>query len=359
MEEQIQKLKQPRIIQYTSKSVNYSITKVTWIPKSARFASLGISSSNKGKFQIFSLKNNKIVTQHEANLPHPLTCCTFDHCKLDNRQVALGDNDGWLWVYDLENLNKPLFKTNAHPNQSLAAVAGCGRVHGAPELATAGFDGNVRVYDVRLPNQSVAFLDGSGDGRQAWSVAFGDAYDATHRCVAAGYDNGDLKVFDLRMNAMLWEHNLKNGIVSLSYDRAESRQNKLLATCLEGRFSVIDMKTRYTGDDDAYPEFPSVSQKTEGTVWDGAWLPQNDRLFVTCSAQGEASLWEYVYPSERSIGDPPHGVAGQIKLVHKHNFTSQPLRSWSWNRDKAGLACASGFDQRVYVAVCSNLDQLD
>lgn len=31
-------------------------------------------------------------------------------------------------------------------------------------------------------------------------MAFGNSYNDEERCVLAGYDNGDVKLFDLRMN---------------------------------------------------------------------------------------------------------------------------------------------------------------
>jgi hypothetical protein len=36
--------------------------------------------------------------------------------------------------------------------------------------------------------------------RDCWCVAIGNSYDNEERCVLAGYDNGDVKMFDLRMN---------------------------------------------------------------------------------------------------------------------------------------------------------------
>lgn len=40
----------------------------------------------------------------------------------------------------------------------------------------------------------------------------GHAFNVHDRCVAAGYDNGDIKLFDLRKMALRWEHNLNNGV---------------------------------------------------------------------------------------------------------------------------------------------------
>ena len=40
----------------------------------------------------------------------------------------------------------------------------------------------------------------------------GHAYNAHDRCLAAGYDNGDIKLFDLRAMSLRWETNIKNGV---------------------------------------------------------------------------------------------------------------------------------------------------
>jgi hypothetical protein len=43
-------------------------------------------------------------------------------------------------------------------------------------------------------------------------VCEGHACNAHDRCVAAGYDNGDIKLFDLRNMSLRWETNVKNGV---------------------------------------------------------------------------------------------------------------------------------------------------
>ena len=40
----------------------------------------------------------------------------------------------------------------------------------------------------------------------------GDAYNTEERIVVAGYDNGDIKMFDLKKMAVRWETNVKNGV---------------------------------------------------------------------------------------------------------------------------------------------------
>lgn len=43
-------------------------------------------------------------------------------------------------------------------------------------------------------------------------VFSGHAFSDLDRCVCAGYDNGDIKLFDLRNMSVRWETNIKNGV---------------------------------------------------------------------------------------------------------------------------------------------------
>lgn len=53
--------------------------------------------------------------------------------------------------------------------------------------------------------------------RDCWAVAFGNSFNDAERIVVAGYDNGDLKMFDLRTMSLRWECNLKNGVCDIFY----------------------------------------------------------------------------------------------------------------------------------------------
>ena len=44
------------------------------------------------------------------------------------------------------------------------------------------------------------------------TTILGNAFTADERCVCAGYDNGDIKMFDLRTMTIKWSDNLKNGV---------------------------------------------------------------------------------------------------------------------------------------------------
>lgn len=122
-----------------------------------------------------------------------------------------------------------------------------------------------------------------------WSVAFGNTYNDYDRVVAAGYDNGDLKIFDLKANVMRFETNVKNGICGLEFDRKDTKMNKLVATTLEGRFLVYDLHCF-----NAEHGYASVSEKLpqNSTVWCGKHVPQNRDVFMVCSGSGMCSLYK-------------------------------------------------------------------
>ena len=74
--------------------------------------------------------------------------------------------------------------------------------------------------------------------RDCWTVAFGHAFNAHDRIVGAGYDNGDVKLFDLRAMALRWETNLKNGVCSLQFDRKDIEMNKVVIDATRRRTEI-------------------------------------------------------------------------------------------------------------------------
>ena len=144
---------------------------------------------------------------------------------------------------DLNCPEKPIFSAPHAHGSAINAIDGCGGLggvgHGAAELITGGRDGCVRVWDPRVPDavlvlqpssaphtSSSNILGSSGGNvhpgsgtRDCWAVAFGNSFSADERCIAAGYDNGDVKLFDLRSSSMRWEDNVGNGVVSVEFDR--------------------------------------------------------------------------------------------------------------------------------------------
>lgn len=287
-----------------------------------------------------------------------------------------------VWdINDGGRFDAPVYAVQAHSEivNTIDGVGGLGIGDGAPEIATGGRDGSVKVWDPRQPKTAVVTMESdasseksnSGDvliksgSRDCWTVAFGHAYNAHDRCLVAGYDNGDIKLFDLRAMKVRWEKNVKNGVCSLEFDRKDIQMNKLVATTLESKIHVFDMRTQH-------PEkgFAQLSEKAhDSTIWQVRHLPQQRDIFMTTGGNGSLNLWKYNYPSSRKKmvkvaskveGQPEtevaEGVMGKLSLLQNITLSTQPIAGFDWCKEKMGLAVCVGFDQTLRLIICTKLN---
>lgn len=190
-----------------------------------------------------------------------------------------------------------------------------------------------------------------------WTVAFGNSYNNDERSIAAGYDNGDLKLFDLRTNCLLWDTNLMNGVCHVEFDRKDIKMNKLVASTLEGTIQVFDMRTQHV--EQGFACLKNKQTKNPSTVWGVKHLPQNRDVFCSLGGDGNLSLYQYKYPPQRVIKDADgrdKGVVGTIELINDRVLSTQPICSWDWHPQKLGLGVLSCLDQTCKIAIVTKLN---
>ena len=363
-----------QIIAHIEKSLNYSIFDVKWIPVSAKFVVLGSQPKGSGILQIYQLNKGNLELVREFERPNPLKCGSFGASKLRNTHMTVGDFAGKMSIYDLENAGKAVYEVDAHKEiiNSIDAIGGTTLNCGAPEIVTGSRDGCVKIWDPRQEGSPVACIsptdaDLSGK-RDCWAVSFGDSYNSEERAVCAGYDNGDVKMIDLRNMSQRWETNVKNGVCDIEFDRKDIKMNKLAVSTLEGGLHVFDLRTQH-----AQKGFACVSEKNAGqalgtngiisgaksTVWAVKHLPQNRDIFVSCGGTGSIRLWQYHYPEKRTttLSDGQlQGVAGSLEMLHATTISTQPVNTFDWSPDRQGLAVCGAFDQTVRVLITTNLN---
>lgn len=353
----------PQILQHICQSLTSTVYDTLWVPSSARFVLLGSTPRTNGCIHIYELDGASTIKKlKDVEKPNSFKCGTFDASSLVERQLATGDFKGNLDIWDLEKLSVPVYHVQAH-STIINAIDGCGGLnigYGAPELVTGGRDGRVCIWDKRQVEHAVMSFEPekSETARDCWTVAFGNSYNDEERCVLAGYDNGDIKLFDLRVGRVRWETSMKNGICGLQFDRKDIKMNKFVATTLEAQFNVYDLRT-------FHPEkhYASLQEKvTAGTtVWGVRHLPQNREVFVILGGDGSLSLYKYSYPDRRSMKDAEgkeYGVMGKCDLLSTKNLSTQPICSFSWSPDKEGLCVFGSFDQCVRVGIITKLSRI-
>lgn len=210
-------------------------------------------------------------------------------------------------------------------------------------------------HHTTLPDVSVdmcALVHATQSVRDCWAVAFGNSFNDEERVVAAGYDNGDVKLFDLRTNSLRYETNVNNGVTGIEFDRSDIEMNKFGVTTLESKFRVYDARTQHATEGMAYLSekvrgvgaqmqwcvcacfcrgrgageglgvTPRVTvchggtQAHKSTVWLVRHLPQNRDVFMTGGGNGGFNLYKYHYPSARTKtakDNQPMGVPGTVR----------------------------------------------
>ena len=352
-------MEKPQIIVHIEKSMNHTLYDCKWIPRSAKFVTIGSHPRGTGAINIFELSQRELITVKELETPVSIKCATFAASSIQSRHLATGDFNGKLRVWDLE-ASQPVYDANAHSEiiNAIDGVAGLGIGEGAPEIVTGSRDGSVKVWDIRQKGDPVAVMAPAegDDKRDCWAVAFGDSYNAEERCVCSGYDNGDVKLFDLKAMNVRWETNLKNGVCCVEFDRKDIEMNKLVATTLEGKFHVFDLRTQ-----NPKSGFPSLSEKAhKSTIWLARHLPQNRDLFMTTGGSGSICLWKYEYPAKRKkeVNGQVSGVIGSLEYLQNSTVSTQPICGWDWSPDKAGLSVCVAFDQAVRVLITTKLNKV-
>ncbi|KAI9207058.1 WD40-repeat-containing domain protein [Polychytrium aggregatum] len=354
-------LEKPQIITYITKSLTYTVYDVKWVPCSARFVAIGQHSRGTGALQVYELDGGDAKLVHETEKQHAFKCSTFAASSLHDRHLATGDFNGRLALWDLERTELPVYTVKAH-GEIINCMDGCGGVGvqtGPPEIATGSRDGTVKIWDIRQKEKPVATISpAAGEAsRDTWAVAFGNSYNDQERVVCAGYENGDVKMFDLRTMTLRWETNVKNGVCAIEFDRKDIKMNKLVVAGLESSYQLFDLRTQHPKQG-----FASLTQKAHGntTIWTVRHLPQNREIFMTSGGNGGLNLNRYRYPEKRckkdDAGEHEVGVMGSVELLNNATVAEQPVSSFDWNTDKPGLCVFSAFDQQLRVGIVTKLN---
>ncbi|XP_051900277.1 dynein axonemal assembly factor 10-like isoform X2 [Pristis pectinata] len=317
----------PRLVSLSHRKVPLTPFGCLWIPCSNRFVCLGTASGSgipgTGIIGVYGTASGEIRDVLTIEKPRAFRCGTFGATSLQHRHLATGDFDGNLHIWNLETPEAPLYSAKAHQEiiNCIDGVGGLGIGQGAPEIVTGSRDGYACTQ---------------------WD-----------RCVCAGYDNGDIKLFDLRNMEVRWERNVKSGVCCVEFDGKDTSLNKLVVTTLEGRVHVFDMQKFNTNK--------GLSCRSEKpykfTAWTVRHLPQNRSIFVTSGGAGSLHLWKHGDSStlfERTDHEREDKDSTSPTLLNSISLSSQPIGSLDWNTDKQGLCISASFDHKVHIVIVAD-----
>lgn len=367
----------PQVLELAKVSIGHSVFCTLWLPASPRFITLGSRPNATGSLQVHEVQGRDTECNCDITLTSACRSAALASPSLEDKHVAIGAFDGSLSLHDVQAVRSQsrgeTWGVTAHSGivNAVDACVGTAAGTGSPEVVTGGRDGAVRVWDLRQKGAPVATFVGSAEVnggkstdpnatgvRDCWSVAFGNSVSSEERVVAAGYDNGDIKLFDLRKGTVKHSINVHNGVCDLQFDRKDIAMNKLVGSCLESMVHVFDLRTLHPSKGYAQLEEQAPGN---GTAWCARHLPQNRELMAVLAGSGDVYLYRYHYPDQRRVTDSEGkavGVPGTLeKLTGKH-IAEQPIGSLDWSPDKLGLAVCAAYDQAVRVLAVTKLDKI-
>ncbi len=117
-------LDKPQIHQILSLSLKHSPYDVKWLPCSSKLVTIGQTSRGTGLLQLLQLSEKTIEISNEIEIPVSMKCCTFGASPLHIRQLATGDFEGKMKVYDMTTM-KSVYSVSAH-SAIINCIEGCG-----------------------------------------------------------------------------------------------------------------------------------------------------------------------------------------------------------------------------------------
>jgi WD40 repeat protein len=229
----LDKMDKPQILVHAHLPLDYTPYSVRWLPTTPSLTVVGQSPSATGKIQTYTLNASTLVLKSSLDRTNAIKCCEYVGDKL-----AYGDFKGNVGLIDKE---VDVWSVKGHDE-----IVNCiDTAPGPVEIVTGSRDGCVKVWDVRVKDAVAVIIPKDGTRQDTWAVAFGNSWNEGERVVSAGYENGDVKLFDLKAMKLLWETNVGNGVCAMEFDRKDIKMNKLCVGGLEGTFNTYDMRTRH------------------------------------------------------------------------------------------------------------------
>ena len=327
----------PKIKLLLSKSLNYIPFDIHWLPYSTKLVSIGESFDSKGILQIYNLNLGKLSIESEYIQNYPSKCCTFGISSFSSRDLALGDFDGNLSVIDLERgeFNYEIKKAHKGIIQSIDGL-GIKNNQGPPEIVTGGKDGLVKLWDLRSDKPCILLepKDIKKNFPECWTVRFCDC--GFNKKVGIGYDNGDIKIYDLRMDKIFFGENLKKGVCNIEFDKKNIPINKMIVTTLDSKFYLYDFTNYFQNQKKLYDEVNT-------TIWGAKFLPQKRDMFVSLGGNGNLNLYKY------DKKDFLNNSNDKLNMLSSNYICSRPIIGFDWHLIKNGLACLVSLDNSIKI----------
>ncbi|KAG2235856.1 hypothetical protein INT48_003968 [Thamnidium elegans] len=290
-----------------------------WIPCSSTLCTVGATSNGTGKIAVYGLGDKRLELKRETETNSAVRCGTVTE---QARNFATGDFDGQLQIWDLQRFDIPLTSFKAHES-IINTIDSLNQASEPQELVTGSRDGCIKVWDMRQPEKAVLTVKSKQSSKDIWAVAYGQL--KGHKVIAVGYEDGDIKLFNVNNSQYLWETKVKDGVCSVDFVN-----DTLRVGTLSGAF-IIDV---YSG------KITELMCSQDTTLWSVRHIPQQPNYFTVAGGDGNLFTFDQTSPD---------------KPIDTLNLSKHPVISLDWHKDKKGLFACSSLDQTIKIGMIQNI----
>ncbi|KAG0269255.1 hypothetical protein DFQ27_004317 [Actinomortierella ambigua] len=340
------------------KSLPFTAFQTVWVPGTNRICAVGANDAGFGVIQVYQARSRAISvtksnssTSSGAGAGQPASARLELYSEVEKRiqfkaatfrastqpsHLVTGDFEGRIGVWDLERTEVPVTMIKAHEDV-VNCIDGAGAFSGRPEVVSGCRDGAVKMWDLRQKSDPVCtMVPKKGYEQDIWTVVMGNATSVDDLHIAAGYDNGDIRVFDLRAAANpVFETNVTHGICSLEFDRRVGTASQLVATDLEGSLHSFD----WVNNQVQSMESMVVQTGDDSTLWQVRHLPQSPSHFAVTDGGGHVHLYS-------------HGNASSsVRKLESKRLAGQGILTLEFNEDLEGLFICSDLENTLRLGL--------
>ncbi|KAF9109938.1 hypothetical protein BGX27_006974 [Mortierella sp. AM989] len=362
-----------KVSQVTAKRIPFTAFQALWIPGTTRICSLGSNDGGFGVIQVYavssispsasspsspearsrrssSLQHPRLILHSETEKKVQFKTGTFRASARSSSSPHLlaGDFEGRVGLWDLSRTEVPLSTFKAHEDV-VNCMDGAGSQTGRPEFVTGSRDGTVKLWDLRKNNKAAGETSPisnmsrmKGQARNdVWCVALGGSGpDTDDLMVVAGYDNGDVRVMDVRMGKAVFEANVENGVCAVEFDKRQGKAGSLVATTLEGVLHSFDfISGQSTIGGKVMEDVVAVQSGDESTLWQVRHIPQKPDILAVTDGGGNIHMYQH--------GDEKKSIAS----LGSHKMATQGILSLEFNEDLEGLFVSCDLDNTLRVGM--------
>ncbi|KAN0029737.1 hypothetical protein ACTA71_007873 [Dictyostelium dimigraforme] len=330
---------------YVTKKLTSQPYTCQWIPTSCSVITVGkkVSSGlSKGDIKIHQLEfeetsgDPKLNLVYENEFSNPFRCMSFfkqSNGQQDNRKFITGDFNGQISEWDSDICDIPIWGIKGAHQGCIAAVD----AYGDNLVVCGGKDGSIKVYDTRIkPNSgenststsSISTFEQTNKSN-CWSICINDSN------IIAGFENGDLNIYNLKTNSIQSTTKLNGGICSIDSNDRSNILNQFLVTTNKSFISTVSFNNNTNNME--YKDY-EINKNPNQTIWSGIYSPWNkkdkENIFTVAQLDGSVSMYR-----------------DDCKLIDKVSVSNLSILSLDYNKDKKGLLCCISLKKQLSILI--------